>query len=66
MIHGEYALGTVVPRRALKHVDGELLSHILDRNAGATAALVDGDGLGPHRRRILDMLKDAPLEVILL
>lgn len=64
VIHGEYALGTVVPRHALEHVDKEMLSHILDRNAGASAALVYGDGMGAHGRRILDMLEDTPLEVV--
>ena len=66
VIHGEYALGTIIPKRALEDVDQEMLSHILHRNAGASAALVDWDGMGPHRRRILDMLDETPLEVVRL
>lgn len=64
VIHGEYALGTIVPQHALEHMDEEMLSHILSRNGDASAALVDRDGTGPHRRRILKMLEDTPLEVV--
>ena len=64
VIHGGYALGTVVPRHAIELVDDAMLSHILDRNAGASAALVDRDGTGPHRRRILEMLEETRLEVV--
>ena len=66
VICGEYALGTVVPQHALEHIDDAMLSHIMRRNADATAALLDWDRMGPHRRRILDMLEATPLEVVRL
>ena len=63
---GEFALGTVVPRRALALLDEGLLSHILERNAGASAALVDDKGLGARRREVLGLLEGTGLEVIRL
>jgi D-aminoacyl-tRNA deacylase len=66
LIHGEHALGSIVPAHALERVDDSMLSHILERNAGASAALLDWDMMGPHRRRILDMLEGTDLEVVRL
>ncbi|MCE2508813.1 MAG: D-aminoacyl-tRNA deacylase [Nitrosopumilaceae archaeon] len=66
VIHGEYALGSIVPAHALEWVDDSMLSHILERNAGASAALLDWDLMGPHRRRILEMLEGTDLEVVRL
>lgn len=65
-IHGEYALGSIVPAHALEWVDDSMLSHILERNAGASAALLDWDVMGPHRRRILEMLEGTGLVVVRL
>ncbi|ABK76977.1 uncharacterized protein conserved in archaea [Cenarchaeum symbiosum A] len=64
LLKGEYALGTVVPKRALVNLDDKMFSHILERNAGAAAVLVDEGGLGPEKRRILNMLEGSGLEVI--
>ncbi len=64
LLEGEYALGTVVPRRALGFLDCDLFGHILQRNFGATAALVDEGGLGPERQRIFKLLSGTDLEVI--
>ncbi len=66
LLHGEFALGTVMPRRDLGHLDCDLFSHILERNAGATAALLDWKGLGPHKQKVLDLVADTDLEVIRL
>jgi len=66
LIHGEFALGTVVPRRDLVHLDDKLLAHILEQNAGADVALLDWDGMGPHKSRITKIIKDAGLEIIRL
>ena len=64
VIGGEYSLGTIIPRRALGDVDREMLSHVVSRNRGARVALLDWDGLGGHRRRILDLLEGTDLEVV--
>jgi D-aminoacyl-tRNA deacylase len=66
LLYGEFALGTVVPRRDLGHLDCDLFSHILERNAGATAALLDWKGLGPHKQKVLDLVAGTDLEVIRL
>ena len=63
-VSGRYALGTVVPRRALADVDGEVFAHIVGRNEGASAALLDWSGMGPERGRILGMAESAGLEVV--
>ncbi len=66
LLDGEHSLGTVMPAHALGGLDGEMLGHILSRNRGATAALLDWDGLGPHRQRVVGLLEGTDLEVIKL
>lgn len=63
---GEFAPGTIVPRRALGQVDGAMMGHILERNPGARAALVDASGMGPHKARVLGLLEEAGMEVVRL
>ncbi len=63
---GEFAPGTIVPRRALELVDRAMMDHILARNAGAHVALVDASGMGGHKARILEMLKESGIEVVRL
>lgn len=64
ILEGRYALGTVIPRHALEHLDEGIFSHILERNRGARVILVDMKGLGAHRRRSLDLAESSGLEVI--
>jgi len=66
LIHGKYALGTVVPKHALEHVDNSLFSHIIQRNQGATVALLDWNGMGKNKQKILEMLERTDLEAIKL
>ena len=66
LLEGRYALGTVVPRHALEFLDEGLFLHILQRNRGASAALVDVKGLGPHRRKVFELLSGTELDVISL
>jgi D-aminoacyl-tRNA deacylase len=66
VIHGKFALGTVIPKHALDFLDEELFSHILDRNNMAKTALLDWDGLGQNKQKVLDMLNNTNLEVIRL
>ena len=66
LIHGKYSLGTVIPKYALDHIDQSLFSHIIKRNRGATAALLDWNGMGKNKQKILEMLERTDLEVIKL
>ena len=66
LIHGKYSLGTVIPKHALCHIDQSLFSHIIKRNNGATAALLDWNGMGKNKQKILEMLGTTDLEVIKL
>ena len=66
LIEGEFALGTIVPRHALDALDDGLFSHILERNKGASHALVDWRGLGASKKKITAMLDNTTLEVVKL
>jgi len=59
-------LGTVIPKYALEQIDQSLFSHIIKRNRGATAALLDWNGMGKNKQKILEMLERTDLEVIKL
>ncbi len=66
LLGGKYALGTVIPKHALDDLDKELFSHILKQNKLATFALLDWNGLGPHKQKVLDFLESTELEVVKL
>ncbi len=66
LINGKFALGTVMPKHALDYLDKSLFSHILNRNIGVKAALLDWNGLGKNKQKILDFLSNTELEVIKL
>ncbi len=63
ILEGRHALGTVVPKHALEHLDENLLSHILARNSMAEAALLDWKGLGGYKQKVFEMLRHTGLEV---
>jgi D-aminoacyl-tRNA deacylase len=64
LIVGQYALGTVIPKHALDFVNEKLFSHILERNKEAKSALVDWSSLGKNKKKIVDLIKTANLEMI--
>ena len=66
LISGKFSLGTVIPKHALGLLDEELFSHILKRNPDAKGALLDWNGLGPEKQKVLDFLGKTKLEVIRL
>lgn len=66
LIEGKYALGTVMPKHALDYLDEKLFSHILDRNHMAKAVLLDWDGMGTNKQKILDLINKTNLEVVKL
>ena len=56
----------VVPKHGLEQIDKSLFSHIIERNVGATAALLDWNGMGKNKQRIVEMIEETNLEVIKL
>lgn len=64
VIHGKYSFGSIIPKHAMQYIDEGLLHHIIKQNFGARVALLDWDNMGPNRRRVLNLLNDAPLEVV--
>ncbi|MGV7226748.1 MAG: D-aminoacyl-tRNA deacylase [Nitrosopumilus sp.] len=66
LLEGTYALGTVVPKHALENLDEQLFSHILKQNSMATYALLDWNGLGPNKQKVLALLESTDLEVVKL
>ena len=66
LIHDKYSLETVIPKHALEHIDQSLFSHIIKRNMDATTALLDWNGMGKNKQKILEMLERTDLEVIKL
>ncbi len=66
LLDGKYALGTVIPKHALKELGEELFSHIISQNNVAKTALLDWNGLGSSKQKVLDLLGSTDLEVIKL
>ncbi|SHO42491.1 D-tyrosyl-tRNA(Tyr) deacylase [Nitrosotalea sinensis] len=64
LIEGKLALGTIIPKHGLDNVDSELFDHILKRNSEAKLALVDWNGLGSNKQKIVDMINSSRLEMI--
>lgn len=64
LLEGEFALGTVMPKHALDDLDEELFSHIMDRNKEAKYALVDWNGLGQNKQKVVNLIDGEGLEVI--
>jgi D-aminoacyl-tRNA deacylase len=64
LIEGKLALGTIIPKHGLDNVDSELFDHILKRNSEAKFALVDWNGLGSNKQKIVDMINSSRLEMI--
>ncbi len=66
LLHGRLGLGTVIPRHALEFLDQELFDHVIQRNTGATAVILDWAGLGQHKQKVMDLVSKTDLEVIRL
>jgi len=66
LLEGDFALGTVMPKHALEFLDAELFSHILQRNENVSAALLDWNGLGPYKQKVLSLIGETDLEMIKL
>jgi len=64
VINGEFALGTVIPKHSMEFLDESLFRHIIERNIGAKAALLDWSSLGKNKQKIIELLSTTQLEVI--
>lgn len=62
LLHGRLGLGTVIPKHALEFLDRDLFDHVLQRNTGASAILLDWTGLGRHKQRVADLARQSGLE----
>lgn len=61
---GKYSFGSIVPKHAMKYIDKELFDHIVRRNHEAKVALLDWNGMGPHRQDIVKLLRGTSLEIV--
>ena len=66
LLRGKFALGTVVPKHALENLEENLFTHILEQNKMAKYALLDWDGMGSYKQKIINFLNKTDLEVIKL
>lgn len=67
LLSGRHALGTVIPKHAIDHLDSDLFSHIMAQNALATVALLDWKGMNSaHKHKVLNLLDGTELQVIKL
>ena len=64
LLFGKYALGTVMPKHALEFLNPDLFDHLIIRNYGAEAALLDWKSLGKYKQTLIDLLSTTNLEVI--
>ena len=64
LLCGEHALGTVMPRHALQHLDMDMMQHIIQRNTSVKVALLDWDGLGSQKQMVVNLLSSTDLEII--
>jgi D-aminoacyl-tRNA deacylase len=64
IIHGKFALGTVIPKHAMEFLDESLFQHIIERNIGAEIALLDWSSLGQNKQKLIELLSTTNLEVI--
>jgi D-aminoacyl-tRNA deacylase len=66
LLEGKFSLGTVVPKHALDGLDETLFSHILAQNKMAKTVLLDWNGLGSNKQKVLDLINNTDLEVVKL
>jgi len=61
----DFALGHICPKYSMPHLDAEMLQQMITRTAPEPkAALVEKKGLGPDKRRVLELLEETELEVV--
>jgi D-aminoacyl-tRNA deacylase len=65
LIEGDYAFSFVAPKYALEHVDEGIVGQMLQRtNAPVRYAVLDWKGLGQHKEKIVNLVKQFGLEEV--
>ncbi len=65
LLDGEFAFSFIAPKHALEHVDERMVGQMLQRtNAPVRHAVLDWKGLGPHKERVVGLVKQFGLEEI--
>lgn len=65
LLESSIGLGPVVPKYALEHLDESLLDQMLSKSdTKVESVIVDRKGLGEHKDRVLQLLKESGLEII--
>ena len=67
LIEGDMAFAFVAPRYALEHVDEKMVGQMIGRStAPVRYAVLDWKGLGPHKEKVVSLVKQFGLEEIRL
>ena len=65
MIEGDTAFSFVAPKHSLEHVDDKMFGQMLHRtSAPVSQAVLDWKGLGPHKEKIVGLVKQFGLEEV--
>jgi len=65
IIEDEFALSFVAPKHVLEHVDDKMVGQMLQRTSGPVKyAVMDWKGLGPHKEKIVRLVKQFGLEEV--
>jgi len=65
VIEGDTAFSFIVPKYALEHVDEGMVAQMLQRtSAPVRQAVLDWKGLGPHKEKIVGLVKQFGLEEV--
>jgi D-aminoacyl-tRNA deacylase len=65
LVEGSYALGAIAAKYALPHLDEGMVGQMIDKAAEKVRlGVVDWKGLGPYKQRVLELIKEAGLELV--
>jgi D-aminoacyl-tRNA deacylase len=65
LIGGDVAFSFVVPKYALEHLDEVMLTQMMSRtNAPVRMAVIDWKGLGHHKDKVVELVKQFGLELV--
>ena len=65
LVEGDYAFSFVAPKHALEYVDEGIVGQMLQRTNGPVRyAVLDWKGLGPHKEKIVRLVKQFGLEEV--
>ncbi len=65
VIEGDTAFSYIVPKYALENIDEAIVGQMLQRtNAPVRQAVLDWKGLGPHKEKVVSLVKQFGLEEV--